>query len=117
MAKQVADVVDAARETNTGRTNGVRGGCVAICVWAWNQGAAAPVSSSSSSSSRHLCSSSSTPGPSLPRAHLYRIMVGRSRPRPQAMTLTPSGRPMGRSISGRNMPLLPTSIHLPSCSE
>ena len=32
------------------------------------------------------------------------------------MTLTPSGSPMGRSISGRNMPLLPTSIHLPSSS-
>ena len=37
-----------------------------------------------------------------------------SRDSPQAMTLTPSGRPMGRSISGRNMPELPTSIHLPS---
>ena len=37
-----------------------------------------------------------------------------SRDSPQAMTLTPSGSPMGRSISGRNMPELPTSIHLPS---
>ena len=44
--------------------------------------------------------------------HLYLIMVGRSSERPQAITRTSSGRPMGRSISGRNIPLLPISVHL-----
>ena len=45
---------------------------------------------------------------------LYLIIVGRSRERPHAMTRTPLGKPMGRSISGRNMPLLPSSVHFPS---
>ena len=46
----------------------------------------------------------------LPGTHL-------SSPRPHAMTFTSSGMPMGRSISGRNMPELPTSIHLFSWGE
>lgn len=46
------------------------------------------------------------------KAYLYLIMVGRSRESPQAMTRTSSGNPMGRSISGRNMPLFPISVHL-----
>lgn len=38
----------------------------------------------------------------------YLIMVGRSSDRPQAMTFTFSGNPIGRNISGRNIPELPT---------
>ena len=39
------------------------------------------------------------------------IINGRSRLKPHAMTRTFSGKPMGRNISGRNMPLLPISSH------
>ena len=41
----------------------------------------------------------------------YMIIVGRSSDKPQAMTLTSSGIPMGSIISGRNMPEFPTSTH------
>ena len=44
-----------------------------------------------------------------------RIIVGRSRPIPQPWTCTSLGKPMGSNISGRNMPLLPTSTHFLSC--
>jgi hypothetical protein len=40
------------------------------------------------------------------------IMVGRSREMPHPCTCTSFGKPMGSSISGRNMPLFPTSTHL-----
>lgn len=46
-------------------------------------------------------------------------MVGRSRLSPKPSTRTSAGRPIGSSISGRNMPELPISTHLPrpSCHE
>jgi hypothetical protein len=44
----------------------------------------------------------------------YLIMVGRSKLRPQPCTRTSLGKPIGSSISGRNMPLFPTSTHLSS---
>ena len=45
----------------------------------------------------------------------HRIIVGRSSEMPQPWTCTSLGKPMGSSISGRNMPLLPTSTHFFSC--
>jgi hypothetical protein len=48
------------------------------------------------------------------RTHL--TIVGRSSERPQPRTRTPLGMPIGSSISGRNMPLLPISIVLSNCS-
>ena len=44
------------------------------------------------------------------RTHL--IIVGRSSEIPHPCTCTSGGKPMGSSISGRNMPLFPTSTHL-----
>ena len=41
-----------------------------------------------------------------------RIMVGRSKLNPQPCTRTSLGYPIGSNISGRNIPLLPTSTHL-----
>lgn len=41
----------------------------------------------------------------------HRIIVGLSRPIPQPCTRTSFGKPMGSSISGRNMPLFPISTH------
>lgn len=41
-------------------------------------------------------------------------MVGLSSDNPQAMTLTFLGNPIGSSISGLNIPELPTSVYLPS---
>src|SRR6266542_2781724 len=41
-----------------------------------------------------------------------RIIVGRSRLRPHPWTRTSLGKPIGSSISGRNIPLFPTSTHL-----
>lgn len=57
------------------------------------------------------------PNRSLMLSMPYRIIVGRSKLRPHAITLTSGGSPMGCNISGRNMPLFPTSIHLPSSRE
>jgi len=53
------------------------------------------------------------------REQTHRIMVGRSRLRPNPRTRTSAGRPIVSSISGRNMPELPISTHLPrpSCQE
>lgn len=45
----------------------------------------------------------------------HRIIVGLSSPIPHPWTCTSLGNPIGSSISGRNIPLLPTSTHLPSC--
>ena len=45
------------------------------------------------------------------RRGAHRIIVGRSSEMPQPWTWTSLGKPMGSSISSRNMPLLPTSTH------
>lgn len=49
-------------------------------------------------------------GGGVDRTHL--IIVGRSSEMPHPCTCTSLGKPMGSSISGRNMPLFPTSTHL-----
>lgn len=48
------------------------------------------------------------------RKRTHRIIVGLSKLIPHPCTCTSFGNPMGANISGRNMPLLPTSTHLSS---
>merc|ERR1712100_290683 len=59
-----------------------------------------------------LCTSIFAPKSSRIFEIPYRSIVGLSTDNPHAMTRTSSGSPMGRSISGRNTPELPISIHL-----